>query len=225
MKRKPINIFSGLFNAFNALDESSEYNINEIKERTGFHWETIQDYLILMKFFELFAPKIHYDPATGKIKKFSNSIFSKSMAVNEKILMLLFSRKIFERESALSLDILKRKFHFTNTNFISNSQYFEQFIQNGKKKVFLTRKGKFKAQAVFASISREMGDFIDSGGEVSKTLSYYINGMRIHDKSFDITSSLSEQWMERDHPNGFETFREYNFSKDCLMKVESSISR
>jgi len=157
MKRKPIHILAGLINAMNSLDKDHKYSINEIHEKTNYHWTTVNDYVKLIILAKKFAPDL-------KIVEKSNVIISKQSPyfkrfnLLEQLILFLFISKAFNEASAIK----KYKIIFSDGSKLDPNREFKDFIAETSNGAFyLTLKGKFKAQGILASVYSDMGDYIE----------------------------------------------------------------
>ena len=169
MKRKPIEIVAGLLNAFNSFEINKDYNINEIRLKTGYHWETIRDYILLINLIQRFSPTIAYSSKLKRLHVLDRSNHAKSYSLEHQLVIYLFTNRMLNKEQSISLKeiipdvnlIPKRE-----VARIKGSSYMQFINSHGEENVFLTRKGKFKAQGLLASINMKMGEYIDNQGDV-----------------------------------------------------------
>lgn len=171
MKRKPIDITTGLLNIFNSFQTNRDYNINEIRKKTGFHWQTISDYILLIQLIQEFGTKIKINPITKKIRIMSSSNHMKFLTLEEQIITFLFIEKAFDEPNSISEDILLNLFPQNEIKTINASPYIKTTLINTLNRKFntrfyLTRRGNFKAQGILASINRKMAEFIDKKADV-----------------------------------------------------------
>ncbi len=171
MKRKPIDITAGLLNILNSFQTNREYNINEIKQKTGFHWQTISDYTLLIQLIQEFGTKIKINPITKKIRIISSSNYINFLTFEEQIISFLFIEKAFDESNSISENILLNLFPQNEIKTIETSPFIKVSIKNilNRKNItryYLTRRGNFKAQGIIASINRKMAEFIDKKADV-----------------------------------------------------------
>ncbi len=171
MKRKPIDITAGLLNILNSFQPNREYNINEIKQKTGFHWQTISDYILLIQLIQEFGTKIKINPKTNKIRTISSSNYIKFLNIEEQIITFLFIEKAFDEANSISEDILLKFFPQNEIKKIKVSPFIKKTLINTLNRkhntiFYLTRRGNFKAQGILASINRKMAEFIDKKADV-----------------------------------------------------------
>ena len=159
-----LHVIAKLFDALNVVDR--ETSVVELVERTGLDKATIKECFSLLAFIDSFCPEFVHDPATGKITKHEDSKFINdhgALTIMECRLMQLFRMKAFDEGSAINdspIDHVRLEAPYDGNDLMSLNLI--ELTAGGK--TFLTRKGKFKAQSVFASIYREMGNFIDGNG-------------------------------------------------------------
>ncbi|MHA1857474.1 MAG: hypothetical protein ACTSXY_12655 [Promethearchaeota archaeon] len=175
MKRKPIDIIVGLLNILNSFQTNREYNINEIKQKTGFHWQTISDYVLLIQLIQEFGTKIKINPKTNKIRIISPSNYFRFLTLEEQIITFLFIEKAFNESNSISEDILLNFFRQNQIKTIKDSPFIKTtfnntIIRKNNTGFYLTRRGNFKAQGILASINRKMVEFIDKKANVEFTL-------------------------------------------------------
>ena len=171
MKRKPIDITTGLLNIFNSFQTNRDYNINEIRQKTGLHWQTISDYILLIQLIQEFGTKIKINPITKKIRIMSSSNHMKFLTLEEQIVTFLFIEKAFDETNSISEDILLNFFPHNEIKTINASPFINTILINtlNKKfntKFYLSRRGNFKAQGILSSINRKMAEFIDKKADV-----------------------------------------------------------
>ncbi len=174
MKRKPIDITTGLLNILNSFQPNREYNINEIKQKTGFHWQTISDYILLIQLIQEFGTKIKINPKTNKIRTISSSNYIKFLNIEEQIIIFLFIEKAFDESNSISEDMLLNLFPQNKIKTINSSPFIKTTLINTlnrkyKTRFYLTRRGNFKAQGILASINRKMAEFIDKKADIEIT--------------------------------------------------------
>jgi hypothetical protein len=171
MKRKPIDITTGLLNILNSFQTNREYSINEIKQKTGFHWQTISDYTLLIQLIQEFGTKIKINPKTKKIRITSSSNYINFLTFEEQIISFLFIEKAFDESNSISEDILLNLFPQNEIKTIETTPFIKASMINilNRKNItryHLTRRGNFKAQGIIASINRKMAEFIDKKADV-----------------------------------------------------------
>lgn len=152
------------------IDRVQEYSINginEIHEKTGYHWETIQDYIISLSFIQIFGQKIQYNPLTRRIKIARDPEYMEFLPKNDALLIFLFRNRIFNEDSAIGHILVQNKFGSQAISSLERTGSITTTTGKSKDLLYLSRKGKFKAQATLASINKEMGDFIDAGGKTA----------------------------------------------------------
>lgn len=160
MKRKPSSIVTGLINILNSLRKGSEYSINQIKDKTGFHWETIHDYIILLRLIEEFGPKIEFNPQNKKIKIKEYSKPFVKLNLEDQIVLFLFLEKKFGEDSSCEIKELKHDFSTKKLAELKKSKYF-QFNSRKTSMIYLSKLGKFRGQGILSSIHGEMAEFVD----------------------------------------------------------------
>src|SRR6056297_3548075 len=107
MKRKPIDIISNLINGLNSLKKNSDCSINEIHEKTGFHYNTVKDYVKILTLVQCFAPKIHLDLEKNQLSVSKYSPYIKTLGKLEQLCLMLFANKAFNKEAATNIIDLK----------------------------------------------------------------------------------------------------------------------
>jgi hypothetical protein len=147
-------------NAFNSFKANEEYSINKIKEKTGLHWETIHDYIVLTKLFDEFCPQIEFNPKTKKVKisQPSKSLLKRNF--EDQMIVYLFTERIFDDETSCEIKKIKINPSKEDIEKYKTSKYFE-FALNKSASIYLTKSGKFKAQGILSSLHGEMSDFLD----------------------------------------------------------------
>jgi len=183
MKRKPIQITAGLINAISSFNKGQKYSINEVHELTGYHWNTVKDYVKLIILIEKFAPKLKIDEKSNEIIIAKQSPYFKNFSVLEQLILYLFICKAFNKEYAIK----KNKILLNDQSTLNINDGFKEFIKNTSNgALYLTLKGKFKAQGILASIYSDMGDFIEDKLNISLEkplnvwlLNFYNNGLRL----------------------------------------------
>ncbi len=160
MKRKPIHILAGLINAMNSLDKDHKYSINEIHEKTEYHWTTVSDYVKLIILAKKFAPDLKIDEKSKGIIITNQSPYFKKFNLLEQLILYLFISKAFNEESAIK----KNKIIFSDGSKLNPSEEF--ITETSNRTFYLTLKGKFKAQGILASIYSEMGDYIENNSKI-----------------------------------------------------------
>ena len=164
MKRKPIQITAGLINAMNSYNKDHKYSINEVHELTGYHWNTVKDYVKLIILIEKFAPKLKIDEKSNEIIIAKQSPYLKNFSILEQLILYLFICKAFNEESAIN----KHKILLSDKSTLNINDEFKEFIKDTSNgALYLSLKGKFKAQGILASIYSDMGDFIEDKLKIS----------------------------------------------------------
>ncbi|KKN67837.1 hypothetical protein LCGC14_0457170 [marine sediment metagenome] len=159
MKRKPIHILAGLINAMNSLDKDHEYSINEIHEKTNYHWNTVSDYIKLIILTKEFSPNFEIDEKSNGIIITKESPYFKNFNIFEQFLLYLFKSKAFNEESAIN----KNKIVLSDRSELNPNEEFKAFIKyTSNNGLYLTLKGKFRAQGILASIYSDMCDYIEN---------------------------------------------------------------
>ena len=163
MKRKPIHILAGLINAINSLDKDHKYSINEIHEKTDYHWTTVSDYVKLIILAKKFAPDLKIDEKSKGIIITKQSPYFKNFNILEQLLLYLFKSKAFNEESAIN----KNKIVFNDRSELNPNEEFKEFIKKtSNNALYLTLKGKFRAQGILASIYSDMCDYIENKSKI-----------------------------------------------------------
>ncbi|MBD3213337.1 MAG: hypothetical protein GF311_12075 [Candidatus Lokiarchaeota archaeon] len=159
MKRKPIQIMAGLINALNPLSKNQNYSINQIHEETNYHWNTVNDYIKLINLVKKFAPDLKIDDKTNEIKIKKQSPYFKNLKKLEQLILYLFISKAFNEESSINKNEIKLNY---DSNLDLNEEAKEFIKQSNEGEIYLTLKGKFKAQGIFSSLYKKMIDFIEN---------------------------------------------------------------
>lgn len=161
MKRKPIDILASIINSLNGYKKEKIIHINSLREKSNIHWTTSKEYLYLIYFIQRFAPQIEIDSDSNNYKITNHSRYFGSFKIEEQIIIHLFLEKAFNAKSGLSLnDILNSKEPYGN---LSESKYI-RLIKDSNEKVtiYLSTKGKYKAQGILSRINEKMSYFIEN---------------------------------------------------------------
>ncbi|MFO8018229.1 MAG: hypothetical protein R6U96_06305 [Promethearchaeia archaeon] len=165
MKRKPIQIMAGLINAFNSFQKGAKYSINEIHEMTDYHWKTVDNYIKLNILVREFSPKLVIDEKTHEIMIEEQSPYFKKLKPLEQLIVFLFISKAFNETSAIP----RKEITFLDDSHPTVDEQYKKFINtNSDNALYLTLKGKYKAQGILASIYGEMIDFIEGKSTLKK---------------------------------------------------------
>ena len=152
-------------NAFNSFKTNEEYSINKIKEKTGLHWETIHDYIVLTKLFDEFCPQIEFNPKTKKVKIIQPSKSLLKRNFEDQMIVYLFTERNFDEKSSCEIQKLKINPSKEDIKKLKASKYFE-FALNKPESIYLTKSGKFKAQGILSSLHGEMSEFLDKKADI-----------------------------------------------------------
>ena len=171
MKRKPIEITAGLLNILNSFQTNRDYNINEIKQKTGFHWQTISDYILLIQLIQEFGAKIKINPKTNKIQILSPSNYLEKLTIEEQMIVFLFIEKAFDDFTSIPEVILFNSFPQNDIETIINSPFIITILSHNMKRktnprFYLSQRGKYKAQGILSSINRKIAEFIDKKADI-----------------------------------------------------------
>jgi len=158
MKRKPIQIMAGLINAFNSFKKGSKYSINEIHEMTEYHWNTVNDYVKLNILVREFSPKLAIDEKTNEIIIKEHSPYFKNLKPLEQLIIFLFISKAFNETSAIQSQEIA---FIDDSHPTIDEKYKKYFNDSSGEALYLTLKGKYRAQGILASIYGKMIDFIE----------------------------------------------------------------
>ncbi len=131
MRRDPLSIVSILIQTLESLNENTDYNFNEVSNRSNLHWETVKKYIFLIKHIQNLAPIIEIESNKFRLMK---KVKDQSLNIQTKLLLSLFYSKAFHEETAINIvnqdkSLIK--------NLIDN-----EFIQETNNKFFLTDSGK-----------------------------------------------------------------------------------
>ena len=175
MKRKPIDIVTDIINSLNGYQEEKKFNINSMKERSNLHWNTSKDYLYLIYFIQKFAPEldiINSNKNEFKIRKYSK-LFTQ-FSLEEQIIIHLFLEKAFDLDTSININsMIESQF---DINELDDSKFIRIF-KSGKNhsKIYLSLKGRFKAQGILSRINEKMADFIENHNQIN----LYVNTPKI----------------------------------------------
>ena len=167
MKRKPIDIVADIINSLNGYQEEKKFNINSMKERSNLHWNTSKDYLYLIYFIQKFAPEldiINSNKNEFKIRKYSK-LFTQ-FSLEEQIIIHLFLEKAFDLDTSININsMIESQF---DINELDDSKFIRIF-KSGKNhsKIYLSLKGRFKAQGILSRINEKMADFIENHNQIN----------------------------------------------------------
>lgn len=182
MKKKPSEIFSILINTLNNLDNKKQYSINEISEKSGLHWQTVNEYLKVLTHIQIFSPIININES-NKVQITNHSKFLKNLAINQKILLTLYENKAFDENSSLKIE-----------NFILDSDleiYLEELIAKDQIKIsnrsdmyYITNNGKINVISLYSEMSKAIFDIYNTSQEISENAEFYeiLNYMKQQNK-------------------------------------------
>lgn len=174
MKRKPMDIVANVIDILNGLGRDSSYSYNEMKTITGMHYDTIRDYITLIGLIQTFAPKIIIDEKRNKVSVENYSPSFRHLDVVGQFLVILFLEHKFTPENAMNPTQYFSRMSEEDKNAIESSPYFEKITRQAETAFYLSRKGKFKAQGLLASLSLKMAEFTGANGkgQILETYNY-----------------------------------------------------
>ena len=160
---------AGLINAFNSFKKGAKFSINEIHEMTDYHWKTVDNYIKLNILVREFSPKLVIDENTNEIMIKEQSPYFKNLKPLEQLIVFLFISKSFSETSAIPSKEIK----FIDDSHPNVDEKYKKFINtNSANALYLTLKGKYKAQGILASVYGEMIDFIEGKSSLKKECSH-----------------------------------------------------
>ncbi|MCF2141050.1 MAG: hypothetical protein K9W44_13410 [Candidatus Lokiarchaeota archaeon] len=188
MKRKPIDIVADILNVLNGYRRGKAFNINSLKEKSNIHWKTTQDYLNLIYFIQKFAPEIEINKQKKEFFICTHSKYFSNFNLENQLIIYLFLEKAFDSKNRIDLNSIIDFRNSYNVNCIAYSKFNSmpksqiksdqrkkiisqlkksEYIRvlNSKQKitaVYLSLKGKFKAQGLLSQINEEMAKFIEN---------------------------------------------------------------
>ncbi|MHA1583650.1 MAG: hypothetical protein ACTSWL_00215 [Promethearchaeota archaeon] len=172
MKRKPIDIVADIINSLNGYQNGEKFNINSLKERSNIHWTTTQDYLNLIYFIQKFAPEIEITNQNKRFQIQRQSKYFGQFQFEEQVIIYLFLEKAFDPRSQIYLNTLfesKTQNHLGKEMKVLENSKFIRISKNeeGKSNIYLSMKGRFKAQGLISRINEEMANFIENPNKIN----------------------------------------------------------
>jgi hypothetical protein len=160
MKRKPIEIVGTLLNGLNSLNKNGKYSINEIHEKTGFHYNTVKEYMKLINLIQCFSPRIEMNLNSNKISIKEYAPFTTTFNDTQQLELMLFVNRALSEESAKNI----KELEITPRIIKESNQFMEIIYDNNDHPVsaYLTTRGKFKAQGLLVFINQKIGEIIDN---------------------------------------------------------------
>jgi len=126
IKKDPLLITLILTDILNKLKIDKKYNINNIKQFTQLHWNTIHKYIKLIKFIQEYVPPLNINIKNNKIEYFKITGFSNFINHNyqnfEKLIIYLMINNVFNENSSINYKNIKKfKFSKKDIKFLSEN--------------------------------------------------------------------------------------------------------
>jgi len=102
MNKDPLSIIISLIYNLNLLEESREFNINELKSlpQMDRHWITIKKYLKIIQLIQKYCPQIELKDSKFVIKK--SQVYQR-FNKKEQLLLFLFNNQALDEENAIDI--------------------------------------------------------------------------------------------------------------------------
>ncbi|HEA71097.1 hypothetical protein LCGC14_0943900 [marine sediment metagenome] len=157
MKKKPSLIFSILMNVLSNLEVNEEYSINEISEKTGLHWQTVNEYLRTLTHLLDFSPKIKINN-NNKIQIQKKSEFFDNLSVGQRILVTLYESKSFDEKSSMRI---RKVFPNPIVEVFLEKLTAKQQIKkiSEEEKYFITKQGKIVVISLYSELTNKIFNF------------------------------------------------------------------
>jgi len=160
MKKKPSLIFSILLNVLSNLETNEEHSINEISEKSGLHWQTVNDYIRILSHILKFSPKIKIND-NNKIQIIKQSEFFDDLSISQKILVTLYESKSFDEKSSLKIkNVISDLDLDISLEELTAKQQIKQNPQDDK--YFITKQGKVIVISLYSDMTKQIYNFDDN---------------------------------------------------------------